>query len=207
MRHDRPQLPPKRKLNAQHRIVPKGIGDGRASGIRDAIWLQGCTIGCPGCANVAYLTHAPRVVLTVQRVLDHCATRVGRICGFTISGGEPTEQCEAVTALLRGIKRLGLTTVVYTGRTIEWLNQDPKCRLMLAHTDLLIDGPFMREQRDLTLQWRGSRNQRLIRLSDEFSAEQLDEERANGEIVLSNDHVTLIGIGTQRITTEGGQVR
>ena len=169
-------------------------------GVRDAIWLQGCVIGCPGCANEAYLSHEPRVELTVQQLLDHLSMRVGRICGCTVSGGEPTEQAEAVTALFCGVKALGLSTVLYTGRTLESLHRDPAFSRLLAHTDLLIDGPFIQDQQDLSLQWRGSRNQRVICLSDYFGPDNLNEARPNGEIVLSLDHMTFTGIGTRTLS-------
>lgn len=169
-------------------------------GLRDVLWVQGCSIGCPGCANQAYLPREPRVVLTVERLLAHFATRRGKIDGLTVSGGEPTEQPEAVAALLRGVQALGLSTVVFSGRTYESLSRDPACAGLLAHADLLIDGPFLQSQQDLSLAWRGSRNQRLLRLTDRFRPEDLEPPQANGEIVIDERGTVLHGIGALRLT-------
>lgn len=165
-------------------------------GLRDALWLQGCTLDCPGCANQAFLAHRPRILLTVERLLAHFAARRGRIDGLSVSGGEPSEQPEALGALLAGVRELGLSTVVYSGRTLEALRRDPRCAALLAHTDLLIDGPYVASQRDPRLLWRGSRNQRLLRLSERFRDQELIPSGPDGEIVLHPGRITLTGIGT-----------
>lgn len=168
-------------------------------GLRDVLWVQGCSIGCPGCANQAYLPHEPRLVLPVERLLAHFATRREKIDGLSVSGGEPTEQALAVAALLRGVQALGLSTVVFSGRTYESLQSDPSCADLLAHTDLLIDGPFLLAQQDLSLAWRGSRNQRLLRLTDRFRPQDLEPPPANGEVVIGERGVVLHGIGALRL--------
>ena len=173
-------------------------------GVRDAVWVQGCSIGCPGCANQAYLQSEPRASMTVDRLLAHFAVRRGKIDGVTVTGGEPTEQPRAVAALLEGVQALGMSTVVFTGRTLESLRRDPGCSGILTHTDLLIDGPYLERRRDLSLTWRGSRNQRLIRLSDRFRPEDLEED-VNGEIVVSAGSIRLVGIGTRLL--EGAKKR
>jgi anaerobic ribonucleoside-triphosphate reductase activating protein len=166
-------------------------------GLRDAVWVQGCSIRCPGCANQSYLPHERRILLSVERLLDHLRARRGRIDGLSVLGGEPTEQAAAVAELLRGTQALGLSTVVFTGRTLESLRHDPACAALLAATDLLIDGPYLEAQQDLTLHWRGSRNQRLLRLSSRFAPADLQAPRANGEILLSPRGALLHGIGTR----------
>lgn len=168
-------------------------------GVRDAIWLQGCSLNCPGCANQSYLSQERRVLISVPRMLNHFSLRVGKISGCTVSGGEPTDQSPAVTALFYGVKSLGLTTVLYSGRTWESLQADSGCRKLLAHTDLLIDGPFIQEQQDLSLQWRGSRNQRLIRLSDCIPLDEVDDSSPNGELNISPGQLRLTGIGTRKL--------
>lgn len=166
-------------------------------GLRDAVWVQGCSIRCPGCANQAYLAHERRVLMPIGRLLAHLAARRDRIDGLSVLGGEPTEQPEAVAALLRGTQALGLSTVLFTGRTLESLERDPACAGLLAHTDLLIDGPYLEAEKDLTLHWRGSRNQRLLLLSDRFKPEELQAPPANGEILLSPRGALFHGVGTR----------
>jgi anaerobic ribonucleoside-triphosphate reductase activating protein len=170
-------------------------------GLRDAVWVQGCSIRCPGCANQAYLAHEERRRVPVERLLAHFAVRRGAIDGLSVLGGEPTEQPEAVAALLQGVQDLGMSTVLFSGRTWEDLRTDPVCAALLAHTDLLIDGPFLLAEQDLTLAWRGSRNQRLLRLTERFGPEDLVPPEANGEIFIGPDGVLLHGIGTLALAT------
>jgi anaerobic ribonucleoside-triphosphate reductase activating protein len=168
-------------------------------GLRDALWVQGCSLRCPGCANQAYLAHESRRQLSIARLLRHFETRGGRIDGVSVLGGEPTEQAEAVAALLEGVQALGMSTVLFSGHTLEHLRRNPACHDLLAHTDLLIDGPFVTAQHDPSLHWRGSRNQRLIRLTSRFTEADLAPPTANGEVILSPGSVLLHGIGTRPI--------
>lgn len=84
--------------------------------------------------------------------------------GVTFSGGEPFCQAEALSGMIEDIRKLGLDIVVYTGYTWEQLREmsDPAVHDLLKGTDILIDGPFIEAEKDLTLTFRGSRNQRLI---------------------------------------------
>lgn len=165
-------------------------------GLRDALWVQGCSIRCPGCANRDYLPHEPRVIVPMDRLLEHFASRRHLIDGCTVLGGEPTEQAGAVVCLLRGVKSIGLSTVVFTGRTLGELRARKISREMLACTDLLVDGPFVRELYDPALHWRGSSNQKLHLIGDRFSEKDIRPEGPNGEILLSHDELTLHGVGT-----------
>ena len=84
--------------------------------------------------------------------------------GVTILGGEPFDQPESVAELVSRLKNHGLHITVYTGFTIEQLTQrrQPSIDHILAHIDLLIDGPFIAELREGAGEYRGSRNQYLI---------------------------------------------
>lgn len=166
-------------------------------GLRDAIWVQGCSLRCPGCANQAYLAHEPRVRMPVERLLAHLAARRHSIDGVSVLGGEPTEQPAAVAALLAGARALGLSTVLFSGRIVEALRRDPACAQLLAHTDLLIDGPFVAALHDPALHWRGSTNQRLLRLSDRFRDCDLAPPPANGEVILTPGGLLFHGVGTR----------
>lgn len=86
---------------------------------------------------------------------------------LTVSGGEPTEQPEAVALLLRAAHERGRTTWVYTGRTLEELLDSPSPALLdlLAGVDVLVDGRYD-VHRAGGLAYRGSANQRVIHLTD-----------------------------------------
>ena len=81
----------------------------------------------------------------------------------TFSGGDPMYQPEGFTELARAIhERTQKDIWCYTGFTFEQLLINPRQRGLLEHIDVLVDGPFIKEQRDETLVFRGSRNQRII---------------------------------------------
>lgn len=172
------------------------VGPGR----RDAVWVQGCTILCPGCANVAFLPHIPRRFIAVTRLLSHFEKRVGQIDGISILGGEPTEQSAGVADLVEGVQQLGFSTVVFTGRLYEELLQDrdPAISRLLQATDLLIDGPFIASEWDQTLRWRGSRNQRLLYLTSRLQGREPAATSPATEIVLSADAFLINGVSHLR---------
>ena len=122
-------------------IVRESIVDGE--GLRFVIFGQGCPHRCPGCHNPQ--TH-------------------------DFSGGEPFCQAEAFARLARQIRTLPgkLDLTVYSGYTFEELLEkaktEPGTAALLKEADFLIDGPYHSEERDLSLLFRGSRNQRYLDL-------------------------------------------
>lgn len=145
--------------------VSDSIVDG--PGMRYVVFVQGCPHHCPGCHNPqthdfagGYLADPQEIVRQVQA--DPL------ISGVTFSGGEPFCQAQALSELGAQIKQLGKNLVVYSGYTYEQLlqkgEQEPAILELLKLADLLIDGPYVEAQRDLSLQYRGSSNQRLIDL-------------------------------------------
>jgi anaerobic ribonucleoside-triphosphate reductase activating protein len=138
-------------------------------GVRLTIFVQGCSHCCPGCHNPE--THDPlggREV-SLDQLIDLIPGSNNSIDGVTISGGEPFEQAAPTAALAEVIVQRGLDLVIYSGYTFEELLvkslSDPDTRFLLEAGWLLVDGPFIMGEKDLTLPYRGSRNQRLIDLS------------------------------------------
>ena len=81
----------------------------------------------------------------------------------TFSGGDPMQQAEGFTALAQAIRKRTTKNIwCYTGYTFEKLLNMPAQRKLLELLDVLVDGPFVEAQRDTTLLFRGSKNQRLI---------------------------------------------
>ena len=81
----------------------------------------------------------------------------------TFSGGDPMYQPEGFAELAQAIKTRTTKTIwCYTGFTFEHLMNNPRQRALLNYVDVLVDGPFVKSQRDETLCFRGSRNQRLV---------------------------------------------
>ena len=84
--------------------------------------------------------------------------------GLTLSGGEPFAQPEDCLRLARTAHENGLNVWCYSGWTFEYLRDQgtPEQKALLAELDVLVDGPFLLEQRSLALPWRGSGNQRVV---------------------------------------------
>lgn len=134
------------------------LGPGRRVGI----WVQGCSIRCPGCISVDTWASG-RGQTTVNEVLETIIPWIPSADGFTISGGEPFDQPAALAVLLAGIRRLSQADIlVFTGYSIEAIG--PHLSEMEGLIDALIADPFDRAAPQ-TLALRGSDNQRLVLLT------------------------------------------
>ena len=100
--------------------------------------------------------------------------------GITFSGGEPFCQPGPLAELARRVHGMGKDVLTFTGYTYEQLAamEDPEVQALLAETDTLIDGPFLQEEKNLELRFRGSENQRVI---------DLGETRRIGRLALLED--------------------
>ena len=148
--------------------VNDSIVDG--PGLRFSVFTQGCPHGCPGCHNPE--THDP----TGGQETDTEALieRIGKnplLSGLTLSGGDPMLQAAACCELARAAHEKGMNVWLYTGYTWEELMEenDPERMALLRETDVLVDGRFVLAERSLELDYRGSRNQRLIDVPASFS--------------------------------------
>ncbi len=147
-------------------ISDDSIVDG--PGLRYTIFVQGCPHHCPGCHNPQ--THSFEG--GQQRTLDSLMKEIRGnplLYGVTFSGGEPFEQAKVLASLGYELKKNGLNVMTYSGYTYEQLLQragkEQGVAALLDATDILVDGPYLEAQRDLTLLYRGSSNQRLIDLA------------------------------------------
>ena len=157
-------------------IVRESIVDG--PGIRFTVFCQGCPHACEGCHNPETHDFAGGKDISIERLLEEI-DKDKLLAGVTFSGGEPFCQAEAFACLGRRVKERGLNITVFSGYTLEQLEkmavERSEVRELLDLTDILIDGPFVKELRDLTLQFRGSNNQRVI---------DMNETRKNGETTI-----------------------
>ena len=155
-------------------VIKESIVDG--PGIRYTVFTQGCPHHCPGCHNPETWAFA-----SGQKTPPHALLAPFHkdpiLKGVTFSGGEPFCQAEALAELARLVHGAGKDVACYTGWTYEQLleKDDPAVNALLAQVDLLIDGPFVLEQRNLELRFRGSENQRLI---------DMRKTREQGHVVL-----------------------
>ena len=142
-------------------IAAESIVDG--PGFRYAIFVQGCPHHCPGCHNPDSHDFSAGYDRTVDSLFEEiCADPL--LKGVTFSGGEPFCQPAPLTELARLCRQRGLDVLAYSGWTYEQLldKHDPDVDALLEELDILVDGPFLLDQRNLELHFRGSENQRLI---------------------------------------------
>lgn len=140
--------------------VQDSIVDG--PGLRFTLFVQGCSHHCKGCHNPQ--THDPNGgnEMIEQEIIDIMLSNP-LLDGLTLSGGEPFDQDASCAIIAKAAKDAGLNVWVYTGYTLDQLRQ--KNTELLQYVDVLVDGPFVLDQRSLSLKWRGSHNQRIIKLT------------------------------------------
>lgn len=151
-------------------IIEESIVDG--PGIRVVFFFQGCLHGCPGCQNPATHPMGGGREFDVEQLND-VLKRNPHTDGVTISGGDPFYQIKDLRLLVEMIKNnYHLSILVYTGFVFENLlaesKKDKDLDYILRNIDLIIDGPFLLDQKDLSLLYRGSKNQRIIDVKKSF---------------------------------------
>ena len=142
-------------------LVQDSIVDG--PGFRFGCFVQGCPHNCPGCHNPDSHDPAGGTEMSVEEVARELLKNP-MTDGLTLSGGEPFAQPEECLRLAKIAHEHGLNVWSYSGWTFEHLRDrgSEAQRALLAELDVLVDGPFLLEERTLALPWRGSRNQRVI---------------------------------------------
>lgn len=134
-------------------------------GLRAVVWTQSCPIHCMGCQNPETWDYSKGTLVKIDDIKKELASFRGQ-AGLTFCGGEPFVQpkaCKEIADFVR--KELGWNVWSFTGFTYEIIKQTGGDAFeFLKSLDAIIDGPFILEQRDLSLRFRGSRNQRLVRL-------------------------------------------
>src|SRR5574344_2742461 len=137
-------------------IQTDSIVDGE--GIRSVIWTQGCPHNCFGCHNPGTHSFEEGALVDVEYIKEEISNLQNQD-GITFSGGDPMCQSEQCACLAEYSKSLGLNVWCYTGYTFEDLltisKSKPSVLDFLNNIDVLIDGKFMLELRDLSLDFRG----------------------------------------------------
>lgn len=143
-------------------ILHDSVVDGE--GLRTVIFFAGCPHGCVGCHNPASWKMSNGIDMSLDEILREIESNP--MSNVTLSGGEPFIQAKEVSELARKIKEMGKNIWAYSGFTHEEIlaSTDPYKRKLLSYCNVLVDGRFVLEERDLSLTFRGSRNQRVIYL-------------------------------------------
>ena len=143
----------------------KAVDIANGPGVRVSLFVSGCRNHCPGCFQPEtwdFSFGQPFTEETEDEVIK--ALRPSWIQGLSILGGDPMEP-ENQAVLIPFLKRMrrglpGKDVWLYTGYRFESVSGSP----MLDLVDVIVDGPFIEEEKDISLAFRGSRNQRIIHL-------------------------------------------
>jgi anaerobic ribonucleoside-triphosphate reductase activating protein len=198
-------------------IVP--VTEAEGPGRRLALWFQGCPLRCPGCCNPEMLPFNGGTRMSVAEVLALVeeAAREHGVEGVSLLGGEPLAHAVPAAALARGLWERGLTVMVYSGFTLEEARArgDAAIDDLLAHTDLLVDGPYVREQPETRRRWIGSANQRVHFFTDRYREDDPQwlmpntlEIRLRGRELTVNGFPARSAVGLwKRPKVQGGETR
>lgn len=178
-----------------HAIEERSRANG--PGARFVVWLQGCTLGCPGCFNPA--THEPAGgrETTVAEIADQLARTHG-IEGVSLSGGEPLQQAEAAIALLDAARTLGLSTLAFSGYALDEIRSLPHGADVLARLDVLIDGRYVAGER-LATGLRGSANQRIHLLTTRYQRADVEATPVAEIRIAPGGDVVLTGVNPLKL--------
>ena len=146
-------------------------------GVRTSLFVSGCRMACKNCFNPEawdFSYGSPFTEDVETEILR--SLKPGHIAGLSVLGGEPfePENQAGLLSFLRKVKQAFPEKKLwcYTGFTLEELRGSEPCRAKTEHTeallsciDVLVDGPFREEFKDISLKFRGSSNQRVIELT------------------------------------------
>lgn len=148
-------------------------------GIRVVLWCQGCSLHCKGCHNPQTWDFNCGQRFNVDAIQTICEElKKPYVTGLTLSGGHPLEpqsiqECTALCMYLK-LRFPEKTIWLYTG----WQWEEISHMEIMKYIDVVVDGPYIEEQKDITLKWRGSQNQRVI---------DCQQSLANKTIILLED--------------------
>ncbi|MDN4603569.1 anaerobic ribonucleoside-triphosphate reductase activating protein [Paenibacillus sp. F6_3S_P_1C] len=144
--------------------IPESVNEG--TGLRAVLFISGCRHACPGCFSPdswSFRAGEPFTEERQQQILYE-VTAHPLLEGVTLCGGDPffsAAECASWVRQLQAV-RPDLTVWAYTGFVYEELVADPARAELFRLCDVIIDGPYIAAERDVSLAYRGSRNQRII---------------------------------------------
>ncbi|MDD5369008.1 MAG: 4Fe-4S single cluster domain-containing protein [Anaerolineaceae bacterium] len=175
-----------------HAYLP--VSQVNGPGKRFTIWVQGCTLGCPGCFNPKTHPYHSGEAVSVDQLFELIEAHIPIIQGVTISGGEPLQQrrpLETLLALLQENTSLGV--ILFTGYTWSEVQRMPRIDRLLNNLDVLIAGRYLVNQR-LAHGLLGSANKSLHFFSPRHTPADFDSV-PSAEVILTPDgQVLLTGI-------------
>lgn len=162
------------------KTYPETIVDGE--GFRYSIYLAGCRHHCPGCQNPESWNPLCGVLLT-DSIIDDIINAINAnefLDGVTFSGGDPFFNPEEFGYFLHRVKKETKKNIwCYTGYTFDELYADDIRRPLLKDIDVLVDGRFDQAKYNPELRFRGSENQRFVKVQEELRRLRKEEKKAD----------------------------
>ncbi len=163
----RPAVDPDRVAVARFLAATRAEGPGE----RTAVWVQGCTIHCPGCFNPHLWTFRGGEPTTATALAAQVLAT--GTTGLTLLGGEPFDHAAPLAKVAATVRAAGRSVMTFTGYTTAQLDRAVTAgrtdvAALLAATDLLVAGPYLADRLDPTRPWVGSTNQEFLLLTDRF---------------------------------------
>lgn len=169
-------------------------------GSRMVVWVNGCHRGCEGCVSKRLQASAPQNEKDVTQYFNDFS--LFGVDGITVSGGEPFNQIDGLYELVKYmVEKRVLDILIYTGYTIEELlaKNDERIDYILKNIAVLIDGPYVDALNDNKGNLKGSTNQRVIVLNEDYRQiydEYYKSERGMQEFLFGN-FLVAVGIPTK----------
>lgn len=160
-------------------VIYESLVDG--IGVRATIFISGCSHHCKGCQNPKTQNFKNGIEFTStlqQEIIDNIKGNP-LIQGITLSGGDPMYSAKDVIGFVESAKKQlnNINVWCYTGFNFEELviSTDIYIKTLLELCDVIVDGEFIEEQKDVTLSFKGSRNQRVINVKESMKQNKVVE--------------------------------
>lgn len=151
-------------------------------GIRTSFFVTGCDAHCKNCFNEDYMSFSFGDIWTnkeTKKIIEYL--QLNEVEGLTILGGEPFENTLDLLEVIKEIRKHSEKSIwIYSGFIYEVLSKIPLAKELLSYCDVLVDGLFVEELKDLRLKFRGSSNQRVIDIKNSLK---------DGKVILMEEYI------------------
>jgi anaerobic ribonucleoside-triphosphate reductase activating protein len=165
-------------------------------GDRAVVWVQGCPFHCDGCMAPGWGDTKRARLIFIDNLVDELMVNP-KVSGLTFSGGEPMRQARSLACVANmARKKREIDIITFSGFRLEQLQKEPAdtgIPDLLAQTDVLIDGPYVKSLNN-GIGLRGSSNQRIIHLTSRLKGLDLENYPRRIEIQLHDREALMIGI-------------
>lgn len=168
---------------------------------RFVIWVQGCSIRCKGCWNTQMWSFEDKTILSVEELMHKIEQEKDVIQGITLLGGEPLDQFEEVLKLLIECRKIGLSTMLFTGYEMSEIIQK-EMGAIVENLDILITGRYDKTKRTLNHQWIGSTNQEIHFLTERYANYEVKNDNYIEITIDTSGKMAILGFPNRKIIND-----